>query len=536
MAYKASQVTASKEVTSGQYRFAQIPQVQIPRSQFRRSCNYKTTLDAGFLVPIFRDEVLPGDTLNLKTSVFIRMATPLHPVMDNMYADMFFFFVPNRLVWDNWQKFCGEQDDPGDSTDFEVPYVDMPAAGGAVVGSLADYFGIPTEIASLRVRSLLFRCYNLVYNEWFRDQNLIDSVPVPKDDGPDTYTDFVLKRRGKRHDYFTSCLPWPQKGTAVNLPLGTSAPVVSTGDGVPVFELNTGRTASLTGDQASPYVNSVDWSQVPTADAWGNASWSETKLETDLTNATAATINAIREAFQIQRLFERDARGGTRYTEIVRSHFGVISPDQRLQRPEYLGGGTARLNVHPVASTMDPNVGGRPGTLAGFVTASSNGHGFVKSFTEHGHIIGLVCIRADLNYQQGLERMFSREIREEFFWPTLQHLGEQAVKNKEIYAQADANDDLTFGYQERYAEYRYKPSLITGEFRSTFATSLDTWHLGLDFASLPVLNESFIEEDPPFDRVIATASDPQFLLDAYFDYKCARPMATYGVPGLIDHF
>ena len=527
------------------HAFARVPRADIPRSSFDRSCGYKTTMDAGWLVPFFVDEALPGDTFNLRSTVFGRLATPLHPIMDNMRLDTFYFAVPIRLVWDNWQKFNGEQDNPGDSTDFLVPQMVAPS-GGYTEQSLSDYFGLPTKITGLSHSSLWHRAYNLIWNEWFRDQNLQDSVTVDKGDGPDDPANYVLLRRGKRHDYFTSCLPWPQKGPAVPLPLSGEAPITGLGKANQTFADVNQSAYETDGTTSVQYASSAQLSGT-------NATWRAEEdpnnagfpnIRADLSQATAATINQLRQAFQIQKLYERDARGGTRYTEIVRSHFGVVSPDARLQRPEYLGGGSTPVMVNPIAQTSSTDATTPQGNLAAFGIVSASGHGFSKSFTEHCVIVGLVMVRADLNYQQGMNRMWSRSTRWDFYWPALSHIGEQAVLSQEIFADGTGSptadpptgDFSVFGYQERYAEYRYKPSLITGQMRSNAATSLDTWHLAQDFSTRPVLNDVFIPEDPPVDRVIAVPSEPHLLLDAYHSLRCARPMPMYSVPGLIDHF
>lgn len=522
-----------------QHSFAQVPNAEIQRSTFNRDHGYKTTFDAGWLVPVFVDEALPGDTINLSMAAFGRLATPITPIMDNMFIDSFFFAVPIRLIWDNWQRFNGEQRNPGDTTDYLVPQMTSPA-GGYANSSLSDYLGLPTLIPGLAHSSLFHRAYNLIWNEWFRDQNLQNSVPNPVGDGPDAVTDFTLLRRGKRHDYFTSALPWPQKGPAVSLPLGGTAPVISTG--ATVSWGTSASAGSSTWTTTGAAGSSPTWSAAVTAGQirFGPAGSTGTGLQTDLSAATAATINQLRQAFQIQRLYERDARGGTRYTEILKAHFGVTSPDARLQRPEYLGGGSSAVNVNPIAQTSATVSGQSPqANLAAIGTVGAHGHGFIKSFTEHCIILGMVAARADLNYQNGLDCMFSRRTRWDFYWPALAHLGEQAILLKEIYAQGSGNptaDASVFGYQERYAEYRYKNSHVTGQFRSNFAQTLDVWHLAQNFTSAPILNSTFIQDDPPIDRVIAVPSYPHFLWDSYFHVKHTRPMPMFSVPGLIDHF
>lgn len=509
------------------HSFSEVPRASIPRSAFKRNHGYKTTFDAGYLVPVFVDEALPGDTMNLDMTAFSRLATPLHPFMDNLHVDSFFFAVPIRLVWDNWQRFNGEQKNPGDTTDYLMP-TSQPPVGGYVTGSLHDYFGLPIGTENITHRADFLRAYNLIWTEWFRDENLQDSIVVNTNDGPDLSTDYVLKKRGKRHDYFTSCLPWPQKGPSVELPLGQRADVAvdTTVTNDALYVKNDGSYWSLNSSAQNVQLGGVE----------NNPLDPSFNLYADLSEATAATINQLRQAFQIQKLYERDARGGTRYIEILKSHFGVTSPDARLQRPEYLGGGTTNVNVSPIAQTSEGTAQSPQANLAAVGTFSMNRHGFTKSFTEHCIIIGMVSARADLTYQEGMNRMWSRSTRWDFFWPALAHIGEQAVLNKEIYAQGTAADDQVFGYQERWAEYRYKPSQITGQFRSEFAQSLDTWHLSQDFDALPVLNGTFIEEDPPIDRVIATPSYPHFLFDSYFRLNHVRPMPANSVPGYIDHF
>lgn len=509
------------------HQFSEVPKAEIQRSSFDRSHGFKTTFDSGYLIPCLVDEALPGDTFNVNMTGFARLATPIHPIMDNMFMDTHYFAVPYRLVWDNWKKFNGEQANPSDSIDYTIPTMTSPV-GGYANESLSDYFGIPTQVAGLQHSSLWHRAYNLIYNEWFRDENLQDSVTVDTGDGPDTSTDYVKLRRGKRHDYFTSSLPWPQKGDSVDMPLSGNAPLTTDATAVDtsVTILNGAGAVNVLHDKSGSAGNDIALAGSGTGSA----------MYADLSQATAATINQLRLAFQTQKLLERDARGGTRYIEIIKSHFGVSSPDARLQRPEYLGGGSTPVNISPVAQTSSTDVTSPQGNLSAIGTSLVQGHGFTKSFTEHSLIIGLVSVRADLTYQQGLNRMFSRSTRYDFYWPALSHIGEQAVLNKEIYADATVADDNVFGYQERYAEYRYKPSTITGKFRSNDAATLDAWHLSQDFSTLPTLGSSFIQDNPPVDRVIAVSSEPQFIFDSYFSMKCARPMPVYSVPGLIDHF
>ncbi len=523
------------------HNFSEVPKAEIPRSSFNRSHGVKTTFDAGQLIPIFVDEALPGDTFKLNMSGFGRLSTPLHPIMDNLYVSSFFFAVPVRLIWENWQKFHGEQLNPADSTDYTVPQMVSPASVGYTNGSLSDYFGIPTGIPDLSHSSLWHRAYNLIWREWFRDQNLQDSPVVDIDDGPDTVTDYVLLNRGKRHDYFTSGLPWPQKGDAVQIPAGGLAPVIGIGPNTTQSGSPGGAVTIFETDESAGTAYSAAWQgtvsgAVQVAEDSNNLGFPD--IRADLSQATAANVNQLRMAFQVQKLLERDARSGTRYTEVIKAHFGVTSPDARLQRPEYLGGGKTPIVVSAVAQTSETTVDSPQGNLAAFATAQVNRHGFTKSFTEHCVLIGLISCQADLTYQQGLNRMFSRSIRWDYYYPALSHVGEQTILNKEIYAQGSlaVTDDLVFGYQERYAEYRYKPSMITGQFRSNFAQTLDTWHLSQNFTSLPTLSDDFIVDKPPIDRIAAVVDYPDLIWDSYFDLQCTRPMPLYGVPGMIDHF
>lgn len=540
--------------------FSRIPRTDIPHSTFDRSHGLKTAFDSGYLVPIECQEVLPGDIVDFDAKFLARLAPVVTPVMDNVFLETQWFFCPSRIIWTNFVKMMGERVNPQDSIDYLVPQIS--SGSGFETGSLADYFGIPVNVANLKVNALPFRAYAKIWDEWYRDENLQDSIIQSSSQlGDDTGgIDWnVLRKRGKRHDYFTSGLPWPQKGEGVELPLGGTADIVRLDPDLNdvYFRSDTNAIGSASGPQpvytASGYAqNSRKWEnqfQLNSTSGSGLGTkgkfyWRDDNFKVNLTSTTAATINSLRLAFQLQRMLEMDARSGTRFVEVIRSHFKTVCPDARLQRPEYLGGSSQLISFTPIAQTSGtPEDSGTPqGNLVAQAKCVS-GCKFHKSFTEHGYLIGLANVRCDLNYQQGLSRMWSRRGRYDFFWPTLQNLGEQPILNKEIYCQGgnvlDDNgspvDDGVFAYQERYAEYRYNPSIITGLMRSGITGSLDVWHLAQRFDELPKLDGNFIEDDPPLRRIIALEEYPDIIFDAYLGQKWTRPMATYSIPGLIDH-
>lgn len=534
--------TSARPFGTSNSLFSQIPRAEIQRSAFDRSHGYKTTFNEGLLIPFFVDEVLPGDTFSLSWAAICRLTTPIVPFMDSVYLKAYWFFVPNRLVWKNWQRFMGEQENPTDSTDFLVPSFNTTGSG-ATYGTLCDYFGIRTGVKGIKnINAMPFRAYFKIWNDWFRDENLQDSQGEwNQTTNPQHYTDpigdatidYTLTqplRRNKFHDYFTSSLPWPQKGDPVQISLGSSVPVTFAS---PLFKVDTGTVPQTTAYHWGPAQSKFD---VRDANDSSAPVWKINQATADLSQAQPITINDLRQAFQIQKLKERDARGGTRYTEILRAHFGVVSPDGRLQRSEFLGSSTSQIYVSEIAQTSSSDTTTPQGNLAAYAVGRDRKFGFTKSFVEHGYIIGLITATCDLTYQQGVNRMWSRRDKYDFYWPALAHLGEQATLNKEIFAQGTADDDKVFGYQERWAEYRYKPSMITGKLRSDDPQTLDMWHLSQRFENLPTLSSQFIEDRPPIDRVVAVQSEPHFILDAWFKLRCVRPMPVRSVPGLVDHF
>ena len=575
---------ARKKIRVRGHRFSDAPAMYMKRTKFDRSHVYKTTFNSGKLIPVFVDEVLPGDTTRMSVNYFARLATPIKPIMDNIYLDWFFFFVPNRLVWEHWQNFCFEQEDPDDSTDYVIPTVSATGnSENAYVGSLWDYFGLPVNTSGnlSGISALPFRGVYLIWNEWFRDENLQKSVKIQKGDtnevlnsarsadqpswvftsGTSIFPGLACPPRGKRHDYFTSAFPWTQKGPGVSIGLAGTATLVdpspvsgyfvqqdndrlgaaqlSEDGGVGSVYSGTGSLSYQTGGRSTAIVGHAAPSGLgsATANAITGSSWLSKSAYADLDSSSIFTINSLRTAFQMQKFYERLARGGSRYTEVLRSFFGVVSPDARLQRPEFLGSFTKMVNVNPIAQTSATDDTSPQGNLSAYGVTAAKFHGFTKSFVEHGYVFGFVCARADLTYQQGINKMWLRSTVYDFYWPTFAHLGEQAIELREIYAQGSEADTTVFGYQERYAEYRYKPSQITGKFRSSVVNgSLDKWHLSQFFKNAPTLNEEFIVEKPPIDRIIAVPSEPEFLLDIGFRYITVRPMPMFGTPGLVDHF
>lgn len=534
-------------------RFAENPQVGVSRSRFQRNSDNKTTFNTGDLIPIYLDEVLPGDTHQIDVACVMRMATPIFPVMDNAFCDFYFFFVPNRLLWEHWKNFMGENKATAwtPKTEYSIPQVTAPT-GGWAEGTLADYLGLPTKVEGISVSALPGRAYGLIYNEWFRNQNVTqptlvevtDATTTGKNDGSATNDSAITLAKplkaAKVFDYYTGALPEPQKGEPIRLPLSGNAAVYMYQETTLQNKGTLNKKDSLylqggSGAQSELY-NNNEALAVLGAEEPGSTTADAAYLGADLTSINAATINQLRQAFQIQKLLEKDARGGTRYREVLREHFGVISPDARMQIPEYLGGYRLPINVSQVIQTSSTNETSPQGNAAALSITTMNKSMFTKSFTEHGFIMGLAVVRTDQTYQQGVERMWSRKGRYDYYWPVLANIGEQAILNKEIYAQGNAKDNEAFGYQEAWADYRYKPSKVTGLFRSNAQQSLDSWHYAQNYNALPTLSTEWMQQsDAEMKRTLAVQNQPDFIADFYFMNKTTRCMPVYSIPGLIDH-
>lgn len=522
-----------------------VKRADVRRSTFINRWQHLTTFDAGYLVPFLVNEVLPGDHMRYNVTAYLRMSTALFPMFSNQRVDTFFFFVPNRLVWLNWPRFMGEQPSgPTDSIAYTIPQVPS-AVGGYPINDIFDHMGLPTVgqvdgAQTVTVSALPLRMYNLIWNLWFRDQNVQTARPANTNDGPDPVGDYIIMRRAKSHDYFTSALPWPQKFAPLQTLFTGVAPIIGLGSSaidIPAAGLNVVETGGAT--VAYPFVSASDaagarfYLRHDTNPAGGAPA-----VYANLAQATGVTINALRQAWLVQDLLERDARGGTRYSELIRSHFGVTNPDFRLQRPEYIGGGQTPINLTPIAQTT-PTGGGGLGALGATGTAAGQ-HSASYAATEHGFIIGLINVRTELAYQQGIQRQWSRLVRQDHFFPALAGLGEQAILRQEIYASGvNADDALVFGYQERWQEYRTEYSTVSGMFRSTTAGNIDDWHLAQLFAVAPTLSTAFLEDTPPMTRVLAAgpaANNMQYLADILIDRTATRPVPTFGTPATLARF
>lgn len=554
--------------------FSQVPSIGLSRSKFDRSFDHKTTFNCGSLIPVYIDTtIMPGDTVKMRMSEVVRMLTPIAPVMDNAYLDTYFFFVPKRLIWDHFKRFMGENDTAPwtQTTEYTEPQITAPVNGWSK-GTLADYFGYPTKVGGWKASALPFRAYCMIWNEWFRDENLKNPVYITTGDSDTTGKDYNALnydpvtdtecgskplKVAKLHDYFSSALPGSQKGPSVSVPLGTTAPIIGskpnniyTGyhnatdfENTPISAYNDGNGIFNIGTDA-------------TSPEYGLGNLGQTTLVADLSAAVGATVNQLRQAFAIQKFYERQARSGSRYIEVVKGHFDVTNPDFRVQRPEYLGGKRIPINMNQVIQTdssgktsyWDPNEGDSgewktndktpQGNAAAYsITSDSNEDLFTKSFTEHGILMGLICVRTDHSYQQGLNRQFSMKKFTDYYWPEFANLGEMAILNKEIYMSGtETDDEAAFGYQEAWANYRYFPNIITGEMRSNYAQSLDIWHYGDDYSQLPNLGSDWIDEpEENMARTLAIQNHDQLFGDFYFGAIYTRPMPLYSVPGLIDH-